>query len=450
MKNLAAYFILVFVLYSCSNDDSQSQPDAQVSFNNELEIVKTYGGTEEDDALSVVETADGNIAVLGFTQSINGDVSGKETSDSDYWLMKLDKDLNMIWNKVLGGSSDDRGQSIIATQEGGFLLSGFSRSSDGDVSENFGFHDYWVLKLDASGNIIWEKTFGFAGNDRSYSAIQTNDGGYFITGFLDVSASGGEGNDNGTAGRPKNILHKHGVGEFWGVKLNADGSMQWRRYFGGSNNDRSYDVIQAHDGNIIMVGSSESNDFDITSPQGSYDFWAVKVNLNGDLIWQKNFGGSGIDIGYSIEKSLNNTYYLAGDTRSDDVQDFKGVTDSWVINLDENANSIWKKTYGGNDFETARSIIQLQSGDLFITGSSKSNDIQVSENYGGNDVWLVNTDSSGNIISTSVIGGSEFDFANQAVQLSTGEVIIVGSSQSSDYLITENRGNKDALIIKMK
>jgi len=452
MKRQILILFFLFVLFSCSDDDAVPSNEAQIEFKNELQSLKTYGGSQEDDALSVVETSDGNFAILGFTQSPDGDIEGKSTTDSDYWLMKLDKDLNILWQKTYGGSSDDRGQDIVATTDNGFLITGYSRSSDGDVSTNFGFHDYWVLKLNSTGDVLWERSFGFSGNDRSFSAIQTADNGFFITGFLDVSASGGDGNDNGTTGRPKSILAKHGVGEFWGIKLTPEGLTEWRRYFGGSNNDRSYDVLQTNDGNIIMIGSSESDDFDVSNPQGSYDFWAVKVDLTGGLIWQKNFGGSSIDIGYAAVNTLDNQFLFTGDTRSEDgdVQDFKGNTDYWLVKFDDNANLIWQNTYGGSNFESARSVLQLQSGDILITGSSRSSDIQLSQNFGQNDVWIVQADDSGHFKTGLSIGGAQIDLANYGIQLQSGEVIVVGSSESSDNQITENKGDKDILILKLK
>lgn len=452
MNRLFLILSFLFMLFSCSDDDRLTTNEPQIEFKNELQSLKTYGGSQQDDALSVVETLGGNIAVLGFTQSSDGDIEGKSTTDSDYWLLKLDKDLNILWQKTFGGSSDDRGQDIVATSDGGFLITGYSRSNDGDVSQNFGFHDFWVLKLNANGDVIWEQSFGFSGNDRSFSAIETLDGGYIVSGFLDVSASEGDGNDNGTSGRPKSILAKHGVGEFWGIKLKPDGQIEWRRYFGGSNNDRSYDVLQASDGNIIMLGSSESDDFDVSNPQGSYDFWAVKVNLSGDMIWQRNFGGSSIDIGYAAINSQDNQFLFTGDTRSNDgdVDGFKGNTDYWLVKFDDNANLIWQTTYGGSDFDSARSVLQLQSGDVLITGSSRSSDVQVSQNFGQNDVWIVQAEDSGNFKSGLSIGGSQIDLANDAIQLQSGEVIVVGSSESSDNLIAENKGDKDILILKLK
>lgn len=453
MKLNKIYILLVVMTFlACSSDDDAGTTAPSFEFQNELDRLVTLGGSQQDDAFSVVQTTDGNIAVLGFTQSNDGDVENKLSTDSDYWLVKLDLDLNVLWQKTFGGSSDDRGQGLITTSDGGFLVTGFSRSTDGDVTDNAGFHDFWVLKLSATGDIIWKKSIGFSGNDRSYSVIETVDGGYFITGFLDVSASNGEGNDDGEAQRSKNLLAKHGVGEFWGVKLNRFGQTEWRRYFGGSNNDRAYDAIETNDGNIIMIGNSESEDFDITDPRGSYDFWAVKVSLEGNMVWQKNFGGGSIDIAYSITNTNDGNYIIAGDTRSNDgdVTNFKGNTDFWLVKIDDDGNKIWQKTYGGLDFESARDIIGLQNGNYLACGSSKSQDEDVSGNFGQNDIWSIVIDGNGNLNDELNIGGTGLDFAQSAVQLRDGTVVVVGSSESADNQITENKGDKDILIILLK
>ncbi len=445
-----AFCLLVLFLSACNPSDDTDQNDApSLEFENKLDLAKTFGGSQQDDALSVVETPDANIAILGFTQSNDGDVENKLSTDSDYWLIKLDLELNILWQKTFGGSNDDRGQSIITTTDGGFLVTGFSRSNDGDVSNNSGFHDFWALKLSSEGDIVWEKSIGFSGNDRSHSVIETIDGGFFITGFLDVSASGGSGNDNGESERPKSLFEKHGVGEFWGVKVNRFGQTEWRRYFGGSNNDRSYDVIETSDGSLIMIGNSESNDFDITNPKGSYDFWAVKVDLQGNMLWQNNFGGSSIDIAYSVEQTLDGNFIMAGDTRSDDgdVTNFKGNADFWLVKFDDEGNAIWQNTYGGSDFESARDVILLQNGNYLVCGSSKSQDTQVTNNFGQNDVWSIVIDENGNLINETNIGGSDLEFAQSAVQLKNSKVVIVGSSESSDNQITENKGDKDILVL---
>ena len=278
-------FGLIFLLINCDNDliPNWKVPEP---FKGELAWIKVYGGSNEDIAKSVISLSEGGFAVIGNSNSTDGDFSEKTSTDRDLFLMKLKDDGSLLWKKTYGGSGDDLGNSLLQTPDGGFVLLGYSSSQDGDVNPTKGFHDNWILKVDKSGNIEWQNTYGFEGHDHAYNVISTTDGGYFFNGFLDVTASGGEGNDGRSASR-----NRHGVGEFWCHKLDANGNLEWRRYFGGTNNDRSYDALQTTDGNFLMVGVSESNDVDISNNKGSYDVWAVMINAEGEMLWEKSFGG---------------------------------------------------------------------------------------------------------------------------------------------------------------
>lgn len=448
-------FAGILLLVACQKDDSGSQaPPHSQGFLGEIDTILTLGGKEEDDALSVAKSSDGSFAVLGFAQSMDGDVSGKTSIDSDYWVIKFSPEGKMLWNKTYGGTDDDRGQEIIATRDGGYAILGFSKSDDGDVSTHHGFHDYWVAKLSASGDIEWEKSFGYPGSDQGHSLIQTSDHGYFLVGFLDVTASDGQGNDppkaGKTAGKPQNSLH--GVGEFWGIKLDAEGNKEWSYYYGGTNNDRSFGVLQTEDDGFIMVGHSESDDYDITHPQGSYDVWVVRLDKVGKMLWQKNFGGSGIEIGYSITPTEDGNFIVVGDTRSSDkdISTPLGNADFWAIKFDPNGNMIWEKTYGGSNFESARTIKPMPGGNFLIAGSSRSSDGDLTENKGKNDCWVIIIDSDGNLKWQRSIGGSEIDMINDAVVLEDSSIVLVGNSQSSNGDIPENKGSKDVFVIKMK
>ena len=427
--------------FACANDDDNTQ----IGLNGEAEWIKTFGGSNEDIAYSVIETQDGNIGILGYTNSTDGDLSNKTLNVNDYWFLKLDQEGNILLNKTYGGSGDDRGQKIIQTSDGGYAIVGYSMSSDGDGSNNEGFHDNWILKLDNSGNILWEKSYGFSGHDHAYGLIATSEGGFFMTGFLDVTASGGEGND--TASRTTN---RHGVGEFWCHKLDANGDLQWRRYFGGSNNDRSFSVVQANDGGYVIAGFSESMDFDITSNQGSYDYWVIKLDVDGNLVWQKTLGGSGIDQSRSIVATNDNGYIIAGNSFSSDgdVTDNKGGSDFWLTKLDDDGNIVWKKNYGGSDFDFASSIRKGQTG-YIVSGYSKSSDRDLSNNKGDNDFWVIKIDESGNLLWQKNFGGSGLDLAHDAIEMADESIVLVGDTQSSDGDIIENKGLKDALVVKI-
>lgn len=439
--NLILLSIPLFLL-SCGKDDG-GDPDPEIL--GEVELVRTYGGSGIDEAISVVEASDGSFMVLGNTRSTDGDITDKSGNDSDFWLLKISKTGEILWSKTYGGSEDENAARITKTNDGGYLLSGYTSSNDGDVSGNNGFQDYWILKIDGSGTILWDKNFGFSGSDQAFKAFQTSDGGYFITGFFDVSASGGDGNDV-----QRGVLH--GVGEFWGIKLKADGTKEWRRYFGGSNNDRSYDAWETTDGGFLMTGTSESDDFDKTDPKGSYDYWVVRLTTAGDLVWTKSFGGSEIDNSYASIITADGNYIMVGDSRSGD-QDLtspRGNADAWLVKFDDNANMIWQKSFGGSQFDTAHSIVQRSNGDYILSGHSRSSDGDLQSNNGVNDVWVFIVDTNGSLKLQKSIGGSSLDFASEAIETTDNKILVVGNSESNDLDIPLNKGSKDLLIIKLK
>lgn len=445
MRKWLVLSFLISIL-GCSDDEGTSSMEETI-FLGEIDWMKNFGGAGEDTAQEIINTSDGGYAILGYTNSTDGDITDKTLAVNDYWLLKLDADGNLLWNKTYGGSKDDRGQSVIETNGGGFAIVGYAMSDDGDGSNNEGFHDNWILRLDATGNILWEKSFGFSGHDHSYDVVQTADGGFFFAGFLDVTQSGGEGNF-GKGG----YLTRHGVGEFWGTKLDAQGNLQWRRYFGGTNNDRSYSVVAAHDGGFVMAGASESDDFDVTDPKGSYDFWVVKVDKNGTMLWQKSLGGSGIDIARDITPTVDGGYVVVGQTFSTDADVSKnnGESDAWMVKLNDDGGMLWQKTFGGSEFDAAESIFPTKDGGYLIAGNAKSSDGDLAENQGENDFWLIKTDSEGNLLWQQTYGGSGLDYGFDAIEDPNGSLILVGEMGSADISGLQNHGVKDLFIAKIR
>ena len=275
----ALSILLLLAFFSCSKDTGHTAAEElpQPNFLGEIDWVKGFGGSGEDTAKSIIRTSDGGYAVFGYSNSTDGDIVDKTMPVVDYWLLKLGEQGNLQWSKTYGGSGEDKGQKVIQTSDGGYALTGYAQSADGDGSNNEGFHDNWIVRLDAQGNILWERSFGFSGHDHSYDIIQTEDGGLFFTGFLDITAAREDGFTGKGAG-----LTRHGVGEFWGTKIDSNGDVEWRSYFGGTNNDRSYGVVNANDGGFVMAGFSESDDYDIKNNRGSYDFWVVKIDSEGE------------------------------------------------------------------------------------------------------------------------------------------------------------------------
>lgn len=432
-------FFSLFLVLGCSKDDSSN-----TSREGQITFVKTYGGTKNDSGQSVVATNDGGYAILGYTQSNDGDINDKQDESFDYWVLKFDAQDQLQWQKTYGGSADDRGNAIIQTQDGGYAILGYSFSNNGDVTENAGLQDFWLAKLDANGSVSWQKSFGYQGADSGVSVIQTNDQGYLITGVLDVTASGGQGNTSRNSNR-------HAGGDYWALKLNSSGDIEWSRFFGGNFTDTPQGVVQTNDNGFIIVGSSDSNDTDISNNKGAYDFWVIRISASGNLIWERSFGGNQIDEARAIIKTEDGNYLIAGDTRSsdNDVSINKGAADLWLIEISHNGDLIWEKTIGGSSFDVARAIVKSQNNGFLISGSSRSNDFDVNENKGQNDAWILKVDDNGNLEWQTTVGGSNIDFSYGIAELSNGSIIAVGDTASSDGDILENKGFADVLIVKI-
>lgn len=230
---------------------------------------KAFGGTRIDEALSIVNSSDGGYVMAGLTTSNNGDVSGNHgnTGTFDAWVVKLSKEGNLIWQKTLGGTAYDAILSIIRSGDNGYVLAGMTRSNNGDVSGNHGGErDAWVLKLDESGNLIWQKTLGGSGVDMAASIVTNLDGGYTMAGF--TSSNNGD------------VSGKHGASnsyDAWVVKLEKNGTKVWQKALGGSMDDNASSILTRADGSYVMAGVTYSNDGDMSGNHGNSDFWLLTI-----------------------------------------------------------------------------------------------------------------------------------------------------------------------------
>ena len=453
-RKFLTLFLSIYILFSCSSDDDNSVIQVDPVFEGQLVWVKTFGGSNEDDAIDIVEANDGGYVVLGFTNSIDGDITGKTNPDQDYWLLKLNQDGDKIWDKTYGGSQNDQATGLSKTNDGGYIISGYTSSFDGDVSENAGFQDYWIVKVDSQGTIQWEKSFGFIGQDQAYKVIPTSDGGYFASGTLQVGEGGsnGEGNDI-IHGDQSSRNSQHSLGDYWGIKMDANGNKIWRRYFGGTQADLNKDVIETDDGGFLLIGVSDSPDFDISNAIGADDFWVIKVSAIGEKVWEHSYGGLETDRAFSVTRADDGTFILAGESRSlgQDVSNPKGGGDIWIVKINaSNGSILWEQSFGGTEFDTSRGIKKMDNGSFAIAGSSRSINMDVGNNYGANDAWLLIVDSDGTLEYETTIGGSDIDFGNDVMETSVNEIVFVGSTLSNDFDIPLNKGNKDILIFKMK
>lgn len=356
---------------------------------------------------------------------------------------------SITWQKNLGGSANDSGNDIKQTADGGYIVVGYTSSSaNGDVSApSKGLQDGWVIKLNATGGIVWEKNIGGAGNDTLASVQQTADGGYIIGGYTESSVSGDvTGTNNGTR-------------DSWVVKLNAAGTIVWQKNYGGSDWDDINSIEQTADGGYIFIGSTLSSaSGDVTGiKKGNYDIWVVKLNSSGNITWQKNLGGTQSDLGYIAKQTADGGYYIGGYTLSSASNDVTGVNngaqDAWLLKLDSSGNTVWQKNYGGSGNESFYGIQLMSDGGCVLagfTGSSVSGDVS-GTSKGNNDVWVLRLSSTGSILWEKNYGGAGLDIAYNVQQTTDGGFIVGGYSTSTNSgdMTGVGKGSHDAWLLSL-
>jgi Secretion system C-terminal sorting domain len=292
----------------------------KLSVTGSIQWQKSFGGTGNDVANSVQQTADSGYIVAGYTNSNDGDVTGYH-GNQDCWIVKLSNTGSLQWQRSLGGTSPDAAYSIQQTSDGGFIVAGFSASNDGDVSVNHGNQDFWVVKLSTLGGIQWQKSLGGTGFDVAAFIQQTLEGGYIVAGYSNS-------NDGDVTGN-------HGGYDYWVIKLSATGIVQWQKSLGGSGFEEAYTFLQTSDSAYVIAGYSSSSDGDVTLNQGQDDYWLVKLSPAGNMVWQKSMGGSGTDMAYSIEQATDGSYIISGASYSTDgdCTGNHGGCDYWIVKL---------------------------------------------------------------------------------------------------------------------
>ena len=399
---------------------------------------KTFGGRLTETVSQINATLDSGFIVAANTSSLNGDISGyHEGFGSDCWITKLNKANQLQWQRTIGGSGNDVATAVRATADSGFIVAGYSNSNDGDIRGNHGGYDFLVVKLDKNDSILWQKSIGGNGDDFATDIKQTNDGGFIVAGYSNSSDSLVSGN--------------HGANDFWMVKLTADGTIQWQKSYGGTSDDKAISIQQTSDDGYIVAGFSNSNDGDLTNNNGNNDFWLIKLTANGTLQWQKSLGGSSNDFATAVLQLIDGGFMVVGYTFSidGDVTNNHGNTDYWLVKLDGNGNLKWQRTYGGSENDYARSVIQTKDGGYLVGGYTASIDGDVTSNQGMDDEWVIRTDSLGNQLWQKTLGGSNNDRLFSIANADGTNLSLIGITNSTDGDIPKNQGSYDCWVVKM-
>ncbi|MDC8001810.1 T9SS type A sorting domain-containing protein [Aequorivita todarodis] len=403
---------------------------------SDIQWQKSIGGSDRDNAFSIQQTNDGGYIIAGSSKSNDGDVTNNH-GDYDVWIVKLNDIGEIQWEHSYGGSGYDSGRSVKQTSDGGYIILADSESNDGDVDGNQGDKDAWIFKLDPNGNIQWQKSYGGSNTDGASSVQQTADGGFIVAAYA-YSIDG-------------DIIQNLGYCDYWILKLDINGAIQWQKSYGGTDVDIPTSIQQTTDGGYIVGGETFSNDGNISGFHGESDYWVIKLNSNGDFVWQKTLGGSDIEYADKIQQTNEGGYIVSGYAFSfdGDISENHGASDYWVVKLNSTGNIEWQKALGGSSNEYNGSIQQTTDTGYIVTSYTYSNDGDVSGNHGNTDAWVVKLDNDGNIQWQKSMGGTDTDGAWTICQTTDGGFITAGWSNSNDGDVTQNHGQSDYWIVKL-
>lgn len=366
---------------------------------------KRYGGTSTEYCSLLLPTEDGGYLVAGGSQS---PVSGEKTQPNwdttlqfnDYWIIKVDANGNKQWDKRFGGFLQDNLFVARQTLDAGYILGGFTISGiDGDKTQPaWGGWDYWIVKIDSVGNKQWDKRYGGTANDELWDLQQTKDGGYILGGYSNSSIGGDKTQPNWD---PTQFY-----GDFWIVKVDATGSKEWDKRFGGVADETLHSIMLTDDMGYLLGGysTSDSSGDKTQNSRGYTDYWVVKIDSTGNKQWDKRFGGADEDMLKSMSITNEGGYVLSGISDSNisgdkTVDGCNANFDYWIVKVSAVGNKEWDYTYGGQGDDGLMHIEPLGDGGYLLSGSSKTTtpSCEKSEsNMGARQSWLVKIDTLGN------------------------------------------------------
>ncbi|MDI6841149.1 MAG: YCF48-related protein, partial [bacterium] len=336
---------------------------------------KLYGGRSYDYGYSVEQTSGGYI-IAGYTWSFGA-------GNSDVWLLKTDGNGDTLWTKTYGGTDSDEGYSMVLTTDGGYIIAG--------CTESYGAGDWdvWLVKMDASGNKLWDKTFGGTGYDAGMSVAQTGDGGYIITGITTSSGS-------------------H---DAWLIKTDAEGNEVWDKTYGGTGWDEGHSVVNTVDGGYIITGVYNN----------SY-LWLIRTDSNGDTIWTETYSGAYTywNSGNSVIQTQDGNYVVTG-SYGVDCNNW-GL---WLLKIDTEGNKLWDKTFETSHRARGYEVRETEDGGYIVVGT-------LSLHYStGADIYLLKTDAEGNKLWDKLFqgAGNSSDWGFSVVQATDGGYVITGCTE---------------------
>ena len=401
-----------------------------------LEWEHSYGGNDEDVGECVIIGKDNGYIVAGYSYSSDGDVE-ENKGGSDIVVFKITEEGEILWRKNYGGTLEDRCYKIISAIDDGYILVGDTYSNDGDFDNNYGEKDICIIKIDEEGNILWSRTYGGTSGESAITIIPTSDNNYLI-------ASASASNDEDVSGNHSD------QNDFWILKIDIDGDILWQKCFGSNGYDLPYAANEVSDGYLLFGYASEANG-DVSLNHGGVDCWLLKINFYGDIIFQKSYGGSLTDVGHALITGESGKFYCAGTTYSNDgdITLQHGASDCWMLCIDSLGNLLNQKTLGGSQFEDGFDLIKIND-EFIVAGESVSYDGDISENKGGADYLFASFDSLFNLNWEKTVGGSQTEIAQSIIESTDNNLLAVGYSFSSDFDVTESYSLVNFWVVKLK
>ncbi len=406
------------------------------------------GGKYADFLYDAVSTLDYGFLLAGASLSqTNPDVQHAGTYD--YMLTKYDEDGQKQWTKFFGGKGIDHLKQIIPTFDGGYLLAGISNSDKNGIksTENIGQFDIWLIKLDINGGIRWQKTLGGQANERIGQIIRASDGGFFIAG----SSASEDFIPSGNKFSSPDLIIKDGENfgalDYWLVKVDSNGQLVWQQTYGGRYNDMLRQVVELSDGSLILAGNSASpvsGNKTITG-KGKTDWWVLKTDRNGKVLWQKSYGDTSDDKLFAMIVLKDGNILLGGNGTPIEKTKTKNSADIVLLKINPNGDKLWQTAFDNNGDDFLTNIVQNNDGTLILGAYTAANTKLPLTGKGKDDFLLIKTQADGTELWRRSIGTSRKEVLQKIIATRDGGYVLVGSSikhtakgdADSDFLIVK-------------
>ncbi|RLZ07134.1 T9SS type A sorting domain-containing protein [Faecalibacter macacae] len=395
---------------------------------------KSIGGENGEYLFDAIATPDYGFLLIGSsTSNASGDIQKNNQGGLDYFIWKMDENGKQEWQNSFGGNKDDILSTAILTKDGGYLLAGYSNSDlSGDKTEpNFGYSDYWIIKLNPKGEIQWQKSIGGLGNEYLNKIMQTSDGGFLVA---------------GTSDSPKSSVKSVSANEsldYWVIKLDANGIIVWENSFGGNGIEEIIGVTEINDSYFILGNSNSETDI----IREKIKYWQVsKLNDKGELVDQYNHYAEKeqqLDNIY-VDQNLNEIILVGTQIKDEQREIFVSS-----INQDLILNKKFKQK-----IETAnviKDISLLDSTTFLISGNNvkyqnKNGNINAVSSF-KSEIYNKN----GEVIWSKIVSGGHYDFLSKAITTRDGSLVLIGNSDSnqSGNKFSSTNGGQDFLIVKL-